>query len=253
VTLSNRDKVLLLAVGAIVLILGVWWLLIRPVQAEASDREEQLAQIEDDNADLRDELERLAAEPESAEQRAAERLRLAKAVPAGEDTAGAVVQLQEIARQTNVTFRAVRTESRTSYGALTGTEYEVEVTGRFFNVDDFLFRVHRQVSVDAQDEPEVGGRLFATTGVDMSLAELESGTGSQLEPTDTVRATVIVVAFDEGDGVVLPEETEAAADDAGEGSQGDGGEEEGGAETTPDPPAPAGDEQTTAQPDRSGG
>jgi hypothetical protein len=71
------------------------------------------------------------------------------------------------------------------------------VTGRFFDVDDFLYRLHRQVAVDEKDRPVVGGRLFATTSVDLTLDQDggTNGAGGAPKGDDQVLGTVTVVAF----------------------------------------------------------
>ena len=95
-----------------------------------------------------------------------------------------------------MTFTSIKTDAYSDYGSIRGTAFEVKVTGRFFDVDDFLYRLHRQVAVDEKDRPIVGGRLFATTSVDLSLQQdgSSNSTGAP-KADDQVLATVKVVAF----------------------------------------------------------
>ena len=122
--------------------------------------------------------------------RTAERLRLSKALPEGTEAPGVVVQLQRLADRANVELTSIKTNSFSDYGSIRGTEFEVRVTGRFFDVDDFLYRLHRQVAVDEKDRPIVGGRLFATTSVDLTLDQGTAGTEGSPKDDDLVVGTV---------------------------------------------------------------
>jgi hypothetical protein len=203
VSLSSRDKILLIAVLVAAVLGGGWYFLIRPAQADVSAKQEQLTAVESEVGQRRDELARLSAEPESHTAKTVERLWLAKAVPVGHQPDGAVVELQRLADRSGVELAAIRTVSRVAYGPLEGTQYELDAVGRFYNVDDFLYRLHGQVSLDKGDSPDIEGRLFATVKVDMGL-ERQAGNGgsagTQLAPNDVIRATITVVAFNEGDG-----------------------------------------------------
>lgn len=281
-SLSSRDKILLVAVLVAAVLGGGWYFLIRPAQADVSAKQEQLATVESEVGQRRDELARLSEEPQSHTAKTVERLWLAKAVPAGHRTDAAVVELQRLADRSGVELAAVRTVSRVGYGPLEGTQYEVDAVGRFYNIDDFLYRVHGQVELDRGDSPDIDGRLFATLKVDMGLeSTLGSGAspGTQLAPNDVVRATITIVAFNEGTGVApAPDGTttvDPAVGDAGDagatpstsapapaasgeqsGGTTTGPADGGGSTTTKDsetPPADgAGQEQTTAQPGGGG-
>ena len=95
----------------------------------------------------------------------------------------------------NVELTSIKTNSFSDYGSIRGTEFEVRVTGRFFDTDDFLYRLHRQVAVDEKDRPIVGGRLFATTAVNLTLDQSEGSTSGPLADDDKVVATIKIVAF----------------------------------------------------------
>ncbi len=199
-SLSHRDKILLLVVLTAAVVAGGWYFLIRPAQDDVSVKQEQLAAVEAEVGQRNDEVARLSASTESHTAKTVERLWLAKAVPVSDQTPGAVVELQRLADRSGVELAAVRTTTRTAYGPLEGTSYEVDIVGRFYNVDDFLYRIHSQVELDRGDSPDIEGRLYATTKVDIGLeAQLGSGAspGTQLAPNDVVRATVTVVAFGE--------------------------------------------------------
>jgi len=258
VSLSNRDKILLVVVLAAAVVAGGWYFLIRPAQEDVSAKQEQLEAVESEVGQRNDEVARLSASPESHTAKTVERLWLAKAVPVSDQTPGAVVELQRLADRSGVELAAIRTTTRTAYGPLEGTSYEVDIIGRFYNVDDFLYRIHAQVELDRGDTPEIEGRLYATTKVDIGLeAQLGTGAspGTQLAPDDVVRATVTVVAFGESPAPA------AAADGAATQSPAVGGDAAGAAgDGSAAAPGDAGDtpqggtpaQQTTATPNGGG-
>jgi hypothetical protein len=193
--ISKRDLVLLAVLGALAVFGGFWWFVVKPAKADLSAQRAQLAEVQAETGTLRDTLSRLSTSTVSAGALTAERLRLAKALPEATETPGVVVQLQRLADRSNVELTSIKTNSFSDYGSIRGTEFEVRVTGRFFDADDFLYRLHRQVAVDGKDRPIVGGRLFATTSVDLTLDQSEASVSGPLKDDDHVVATIKVVAF----------------------------------------------------------
>ena len=193
--MTKRDMILLAVIGAIAVIGGFWWFMVKPAKADLSAQRDQLAQIQSEAGGLRDSLSRMAVSTKGEAMRTAERLRLSKALPEGTEAPGVVVQLQRLADRANVELTSIKTNSFSDYGSIRGTEFEVRVTGRFFDVDDFLYRLHRQVAVDEKDRPIVGGRLFATTGVDLTLDQGTTDSEGSPSADDFVVGTIRVVAF----------------------------------------------------------
>ncbi len=192
--LTKRDTMLLAIIGIVAVIGGAFWFVVKPAKAELSAQQTELTAIQDESAGLRDTLARMSGSTQGEAQRVAERLRLAKALPEGTETPGVIVQLERLAERSNVELTALRTNNFTDYGTIRGTEFEVKISGRFFDVDDFLYRLHRQVAVDEKDRPIVGGRLFATTYVDLTLSQADAQ-ASGVEAEDGVVGTIRVMAF----------------------------------------------------------
>jgi Tfp pilus assembly protein PilO len=195
--MTKRDQILLAVIGVIAIVGGFFWFVVKPAKAELGTQRDALAAVRDESNDLRDTLSRMAAGSKGESTRSAERLRLSKALPETTETPGVVVQLQRLADRANVELSSIKTNSYSDYGSIRGTEFEIRVTGRFFDVDDFLYRLHRQVALDEKDRPIIGGRLFATTSVDLTLQQNTegNGTGGAPEGDDQVAGTVKLVAF----------------------------------------------------------
>jgi hypothetical protein len=176
---------------------GFYWFVVKPAKAELSTQRDALTAVQSESNDLRDTLGRMAADTKGQSSRTADRLRLSKALPETTETPGVVVQLQRLADRANVELSSIKTNAYSDYGSIRGTEFEIRVTGRFFDVDDFLYRVHRQVALDEKDRPIIGGRLFATTSVDLTLqpGSDTNSTGGAPKGDDQVAGTVKLVAF----------------------------------------------------------
>jgi len=195
--MTKRDQILLAVIGVIAIVGGFFWFVVKPAKAELGTQKDTLSQVRTEANDLRDTIDRMAATDKGESKRTAERLRLSKALPETTETPGVVVQLQRLADRANVELTSIKTNNYSDYGSIRGTEFEVRVTGRFFDVDDFLYRLHRQVAVNEKDRPIVGGRLFATTAVDLTLQQDggSNGTGGAPKGEDEVLGTIRVVAF----------------------------------------------------------
>jgi hypothetical protein len=170
---------------------GTWWFYVKPAGAELKVQRAELERVSVERASARDTLGRLREDYQTEVKKTAERLRTAKALPDAVGAAGTIVQLERLAGRANVDLASITTNAATVYGGVTGYEYEVKIQGRFFDVDDFLYRMHRQVAVDEDGRPIVGGRLFAITGIDMTPQEDAETVGG----ADEVQAVLRVVAF----------------------------------------------------------
>lgn len=229
--LSRRDTILLAVLGLALVVGGTWWFVVKPANEDAAATRDQVEQVEGQISVVRDTLDRLERDSEGESARTAERLRLAKAIPRSAAVPGTIVQLQRLAKRSNVDLASVKTISRSGFGPLAGIQLEVRVDGRFFDVDDFLFRMHRMVNVNRRDKPVVKGRLLAVTAVNIDLAEEANpgAGGSQFGPDDRVQAVLSVIAFSEGDGTTadgtVPTPAPAPAADGADAGDGDGGSE----------------------------
>ncbi len=195
--MTKRDQILIAVIGVIAVIGGFYWFVVKPAKADLGTQWDTLSAVQTEANDLRDTIDRMAATEKGESKRTAERLRLSKALPETTEAPGVVVQLQRLADRANVELTAIKTNTYSDYGSIRGTEFEIRVTGRFFDVDDFLYRLHRQVAVNEKDRPIVGGRLFATTSVDLTLQQdgAANGAGGAPKGGDQVVGTIKVVAF----------------------------------------------------------
>lgn len=197
--LSKRDSILLVVIALVAGVGGFYWFYVKPAKKDLDAKQEQVAQVQSQNDGLRDTIARLEKDSKSLAGSAAQRLKLSKAVPDSAQVPGAIYQIQRLADRSNVDFDSISTQNVTDLGGFAGRGFQIKVTGKFFDVDDFLYRLHRQVAVDPKGNAAVSGRLFAVTKVEIGAGDKVTGktdtTGTQLKKNDSVTATLDVVAF----------------------------------------------------------
>ena len=196
--LSGRAGIATLAVAFLALAAVLWWAWLSPARDLVAERDSQLRDTTVEANHLHDTVTRLRAERPAAAARTAERLRLAKALPADEQVPAALVQLQDLADRSGVEIRSISARGAVAYGELSGTGFEIAVSGRFHDVDDFLYRLHNQVTVDERRRPVVTGRLFALRTVALSVGADNQAGGSgaaRVVAGTAVTATVEVIAY----------------------------------------------------------
>ena len=190
-TMSKRDRMVLMVLAALLAVGGTYWFLIKPARSEAATQRDQLTAIQGEIDLLTDQVSRLQAAAEKSTERVVEQFQLAKAVPDQDSLPGSILQLRRFSQQSDVQLRVIRTSTVSTLGSLRVTEVELEVLGKFWDVDDFMFRVHRTVSVNANDIPRVKGRLFAIKSAEVSLADETEATVA----TDGVTGLLRVLVF----------------------------------------------------------
>lgn len=198
--LSKRDSILLLMIGAIALVGGIFWFYVKPARADLSAKQTASQEAQDRLDQLQTELKKLtakAAKPRTAS--IAEEFRLAKAYPYSEDIPVLILQIEDLAKQTNVELGEATPAASTDYAGVTGTPFTIAVTGKFFDVQDFLYRMHNRVRVDGNGKLRVRGRMLAVTKADLSpgagATSSTTGGAPSTSANQTVSASITIVAF----------------------------------------------------------
>ena len=195
--LSKRDTTLLIVFAAIALVGGVFWFYVKPAKADLQAKQTAATEAQDRVTTLQGELAKIVA---SARKPVVvpivDELRLAKAYPYSEDIPSLILQIEEIAKKTRVSLGEATPTGGIDYAGVTGTPFTMTVTGKFFNVQDFLYRMHNRVIVDGNGKLRVKGRMLAVTKADLSPgAGAASADGAATSASTTVSANITVVAF----------------------------------------------------------
>lgn len=113
-SISARDKKILILLTPLVVVLGFWFVLLAPKRSEATHLGDQLTAVEQ----KRDAAVSAAGQLQSARETYAKDyetvVRLGKAVPASLDTPSLLVQLDEAAKGTKIRFDSIKAGERTT-------------------------------------------------------------------------------------------------------------------------------------------
>jgi hypothetical protein len=184
---SNRKAAIALIVGGdvIMLLLG-WFLLIGPQRATASDISRSTAATEAQIAEASRPIvtPTPAAVQKQPDIRTADLYSLAKAMPSDIDTPDLLLELNMLARESGVTLGSISPGDATPAGSYSVVPVSLTVTGDFYSLTDFLYRLRTLVGV-------TGGQL-RTAGRLYSVGQL-SMTGGTAGPA--VQATLTVSAY----------------------------------------------------------
>ncbi len=165
----GREIYIITAVVAIVLIVAWYFLLFSPAQRKISDlgTQVQSAQSALDMANL--EVVKLESYKKTAPQSRAEVVRLGKMLPESEGIPGLIIELTKTAEASGVSITSIARGTTTAgspFGIQTAT---IQVSGRYFDVEDFLYRLEEYVAF-RNATFRVTGRLLQVTNLTMQAS-----------------------------------------------------------------------------------
>ena len=118
-SITDRDRKILLALIPIVAIVGYWFLLLAPKHKEASKVKDELTQAQQVRDTAQQKASQLSGAKRSFSADYATVIRLGKSIPASVDMPSLLVQLDRAARGTGIKFTDVKTGDRTGAPAAT--------------------------------------------------------------------------------------------------------------------------------------
>ncbi|HEX6701553.1 MAG TPA: type 4a pilus biogenesis protein PilO [Gaiellaceae bacterium] len=194
----------LIVVGALLAGAAGWFLLVSPKRAEASRLQHEIEATKAQVAAYH--AASLQAEGR-APIKVADLFRLSKAMPDSADMSGVLLQLNQIAADTGITFESISPQTSVPISGYQAMPIKLTFQGTFYNLADFLFRLRNLVSVQ-HGQLSATGRLFAIDT--LSFAQSQSG-------FPQITATLVVDAFVYGTqapATATPSTTTATTTDA---------------------------------------
>jgi hypothetical protein len=184
--------IVLIVVGFVLAAAGGYFLVIGPQRSKAADLGKQIADTNDAISAAR--ALTLQAK-QGADIRIADVFRLTKAMPDQTDMAGIVLELNQVAQASGITFEQI-TPSATAVplSGYVAIPITVEFQGNFYELADFLYRLRNLVDV-RHGALDATGRLFAIDTI--SFAEAPPPPGFP-----QIRAQLTIDAFVFGTGSV---------------------------------------------------
>jgi Tfp pilus assembly protein PilO len=163
----GREIYIITAVVAIVLIVAWYFLLFSPAQRKISDLGSQVTSAQNALDVANQEVVKLESYKKTAPQSRAEVVRLSKMLPESEGVPGLIIELTKTADASGVSVTSI------SRGTITpGTPFgiqalTIQVAGRYFDVEDFLYRLEEYVAF-RNASFRVTGRLLQVTQLTMA-------------------------------------------------------------------------------------
>jgi Tfp pilus assembly protein PilO len=166
----KRDIGILAGIGLVALIAAWYFLLISPKRSEIAEVEEEVT-VERDTYDRNTaRLKKLDQEREAAQESLAELLKLNKLIPGDNQIPSLIVELQKSANQAGIDFVKIEPDLAVRVGESTVVPIQMKFEGRFFDVNDFLYRVENYARLEGNNV-NVSGRLVSVVGIKLEEGE----------------------------------------------------------------------------------
>ena len=172
----------LVVVAAILAAAAGWFLLVSPKRADARRLQHEIEATQQQIAAYH--AESLAAKGRTPI-KVADLFRLSKAMPDRADMSGVLLQLNQIAADTGITFQSIAPQTSVPISGYQAMPIQLTFQGNFYNLADFLFRLRNLVGVQ-HGQLSATGRLFAIDTLSFSQAQ---------EGFPQIAATLVVDAF----------------------------------------------------------
>jgi len=170
--LRGRELYIIAGVVLAVICAGWYFLLFSPLQQKSADLSTQEADKQTELQQAQADLVRLEGMKKSAPQTRADLVRLKKLVPAELAEPGFIVELNQTAKASGLKWSGVTTATPAVGTPFSVQPFNLTFTGKYFDVEDFLWRLEDYVDYRNQDFL-VTGRLFTVASMQISI-----GTGT---------------------------------------------------------------------------
>ena len=190
----GKEIYIITAIVAVVLIVAWYFLLFSPKQRELDDLDQQVQSAQTALADAQNTVVQLEAYKKTAPQSRAEVVRLGKMLPSSEGIPGLIIELSKTAEASGVSVTSIARGTTTAgspYGIQTLT---LQVGGRYFDVEDFLYRLEEYVAF-RNASFRVTGRLLQVTQLTLQAATATSTTGTTTSGSPPLAVTIGLNAY----------------------------------------------------------
>jgi Tfp pilus assembly protein PilO len=187
----GREIYIITAVVAVVLIVAWYFLLFSPTQRKASDLGTQITSAQNALDVANQEVVKLESYKKTAPQSRAEVVRLGKMLPTSEGIPGLIIELSKTAEASGVSITSIA-RGTTAAGSPFGIQaVSLQVNGRYFDVEDFLYRLEEYVAF-RNASFRVTGRLLQVTNLSLAAS---TGTTTTTSGSPELAVTVGLNAY----------------------------------------------------------
>lgn len=170
----GREIYIIAGVVALILIVAWYFLLFSPKMSEKDDLQAQIDTQQTTLATAQQEVIRLESYKKTAPQSRAEIVRLGKMLPQSEGIPSLIIELSRTADASGVDLTTI-TRGATALGTPYGVQgVTIQVVGRFFDVEDFIYRLENYVAF-RNESFKVTGRLIEIANVTIQAGSSTDG------------------------------------------------------------------------------
>ena len=173
----GREIYIITAVVAVVLIVAWYFLLFSPTQRKLSDLDGQVQSAQSALSVAQQEVVKLEAFKKTAPQSRAEIVRLGKMLPESEGIPGIIIELSKTADASGVSVTSITRGTTTPGNPFGIQQLTLQVSGRYFDVEDFLYRLEEYVAF-RNASFRATGRLLQVTQLTLQAVPVTGGSGS---------------------------------------------------------------------------
>ncbi|MCZ7662064.1 MAG: type 4a pilus biogenesis protein PilO [Thermoleophilia bacterium] len=179
--MSRRNIYGLIAVGLVVVAAGYYFLMLSPLRTKIGDTEAQIASEQTQLAQNQARLAQMEQTRQDAKRNQARLIELSKMVPQTPEIPSLLLQIQDLATEAGIDFLTITPQEPTDLGSFLVIGLVLVMEGRYFDVNDFLYRAEQMAAGP--------GRILAPKQVDLSLGGTpESGASPKLKANITLQA-----------------------------------------------------------------
>ena len=181
----GREIYIITGIVAAVLIVAWYFLLFSPTQQKLSDLDQQVQSAQSALEMAKQEVVKLESYKKTAPQSRAEIVRLGKMLPESEGIPGLIIELTKTSEASGVAVTGI-TRGTTTLGSPYGIQtLTLTVSGRYFDVEDFLYRIEEYVAF-RNASFRVTGRLLQVTQLTVQGATTTAATSGSPSLTVTI-------------------------------------------------------------------
>ncbi len=181
----GREIYIITGIVAAVLIVAWYFLLFSPTQQKLSDLDQQVQSAQSALEMAKQEVVKLESYKKTAPQSRAEIVRLGKMLPESEGIPGLIIELTKTSEASGVSVTGI-TRGTTTQGTPYGIQaLTLTVSGRYFDVEDFLYRIEEYVAF-RNASFRVTGRLLQVTQLTVQGATTTTTTSGSPPLTVTI-------------------------------------------------------------------
>jgi Tfp pilus assembly protein PilO len=173
----GREIYIITAVVAVVLIVAWYFLLFSPTQRKLSDLDQQVQSAQSALDVANQEVVKLESYKKTAPQSKAEVVRLGKMLPESEGIPGLIIELTKTADASGVSVTSIARGTTTSGSPFGIQTLSLQVSGRYFDLEDFLYRLEEYVAF-RNASFRVTGRLLQVTTLNLTASTGTTSSGS---------------------------------------------------------------------------